>query len=286
MSKKTKIWLIVAASLVLAGGLLFGGVMTMLNWDFSKLSTSKLTETAHTVTENFTSLSIATKTADITFLPTEDENATIVCWKFEKETYAVTVQDGTLVIALEQSRKWYDHIGIHFDTPSITVYLPKTHYTSLVVNSNTGEVTFSKDFSFENVDMGLSTGDVTFCGSADHSLKIKTSTGKIRLENVTAGSIDLSVATGKTFLTNVQCQSLTTTGDTGDILLKNVVAADRFSITRDTGDVAFDSCDAGEIFVETDTGSVTGTLLTDKIFITQTDTGKVDVPKSVTGGRC
>jgi len=50
--------------------------------------------------------------------------------------------------------------------------------------------------------------------------------------------------------------------------------------------VEFTACDAGEIVIETDTGDVEGTLLSDKIFITETDTGRIDVPKTTTGGRC
>lgn len=66
----------------------------------------------------------------------------------------------------------------------------------------------------------------------------------------------------------------------------NVIATEKFSIKRSTGDVTFDGCDATEIFVETDTGNVKGSLLTDKVFIAQTDTGRVDVPKTVNSGKC
>ena len=41
MKTGTKIWLIVAAALVLVGGGLFVVTMTMIGWDFSKLSTVK-----------------------------------------------------------------------------------------------------------------------------------------------------------------------------------------------------------------------------------------------------
>ena len=68
--------------------------------------------------------------------------------------------------------------------------------------------------------------------------------------------------------------------------MDNVIAAKKFYIERSTGDVRFENSDATEIFVETGTGYVTGTLLTDKVFIIQTDTGNVDVPKSVDGSRC
>ena len=46
------------------------------------------------------------------------------------------------------------------------------------------------------------------------------------------------------------------------------------------------SSDAPEISVETNTGDVTGTLLTPKTFEADTDTGKVKLPQSEPGGRC
>ena len=94
------------------------------------------------------------------------------------------------------------------------------------------------------------------------------------------------VTTGKTDIDNVSCRNLFSDGDTGNITLKNVIAAEKFDIERDTGDVKFEDCDAAEISVETDTGDVTGNFLTDKVFLTETDTGRIDVPKTVTGGRC
>jgi DUF4097 and DUF4098 domain-containing protein YvlB len=50
--------------------------------------------------------------------------------------------------------------------------------------------------------------------------------------------------------------------------------------------VRFEACDAEEIIIHTDTGDVTGTLLTPKIFQVETDTGRVDIPESGSGGKC
>ncbi len=58
------------------------------------------------------------------------------------------------------------------------------------------------------------------------------------------------------------------------------------SIQRNTGSVKFNKSDAGEIKVVTTTGDVKGTLLTDKVFIVNTNTGKKEVPNTITGGRC
>ena len=51
--------------------------------------------------------------------------------------------------------------------------------------------------------------------------------------------------------------------------------------------VRFEDADAETLDVETDTGSVKGTLLTSKIFDVETDTGSRKYPKgSTTGGLC
>ena len=50
--------------------------------------------------------------------------------------------------------------------------------------------------------------------------------------------------------------------------------------------MTFDGSDAEAVYVTTDTGDVKGTFLTDKVYITKTDTGSVDVPGSTSGGRC
>ena len=64
MSKITKIWLIIAASLVLVGCIIFGGVMTMLKWDFTKLSTGKYETHNYEIDEKFNNISIVTDTAE------------------------------------------------------------------------------------------------------------------------------------------------------------------------------------------------------------------------------
>ena len=87
-------------------------------------------------------------------------------------------------------------------------------------------------------------------------------------------------------LRNVTCENLTSNGNTGDLDLMNVIANGKFSLERSTGDIKFDKCDASEIFIKTDTGDLTGSLLSEKVFIVSTDTGNIDVPKTVSGGRC
>lgn len=307
MSKATKIWLIVGTSLVLLGIIVFGGAMAMLKWDFFKLTTRNYETNTYEISEDFDSVSINTDTADIVFVASDDEKCKIVCYEEEKMKHSVSVVDGKLSVSAVSTKKWYDHINIGWSgNPMITVYLPKNKNISLSLKNSTGRIALPSDITFESIDILGSTGDVECKASANGMIKIKRSTGGILLENISAGALDLWVSTGRVSAVSVNCTGdvklRTSTGDvkldglncknlfsecgTGDIALKNVIASEIFDIDTDTGKVSFDRCDAREISVETDTGRVTGTLLSDKIFFAKTDTGDIEVPKSMSGGKC
>ena len=304
MSKKT--WLIIGISLVLAGCIILGGAISVIKWDFMKLSTTKFETNAHTITEAFKNISIETDTSHITFALSQDETCSVVCYEEIKASHSVAVENDTLTIRFTDTRSWYEHIGIRFGTPKITVYLPQKQYGALHINAHTGKTKIPKDFHFETMDISQTTGDVTSYASVTELMKIRTSTGKIHVENVVAGAVDLSVSTGMVTahsltcqgdmtvhastgdakIADVTCQNLESDGNTGDLSLDNVIAKEHFTLKRTTGDIEFDGCDATEISVRTDTGDVTGSLLSEKVFITKTDTGKIRVPDTTTGGKC
>ena len=50
MSKGVKIWLIIAACLIVVGAIIFTGVMSVLKWDFKKLSTAKYQTNTYQIT--------------------------------------------------------------------------------------------------------------------------------------------------------------------------------------------------------------------------------------------
>lgn len=306
MRTRTKVWLIIAVSLVLIGFIVFASAMSTLEWDFAKLSTAKYENNDYEIHEAFQHISVITDTADIVFVHSEGSIVSVSCYEQEGNTHSVSVKDGTLEIKNIDTRKWYEYIGINFVTPKITVYIPEGEYGKLSVKTSTGNVEIPEVFKFKSVDISVNTGDVKNYTSALENVKIKTTTGNICIEDSSVGSLDLTVSTGKvtvsgvtcegdiavgvstgkTYLSNIRCKNFTSSGSTGDVSLNNVIVAEKLSLDRSTGDVKFDSSDAAEIYIETDTGDVTGSLHTDKVFITQTSTGKINVPKTVNGGRC
>lgn len=248
MKKTTKIALMIAGSLVLVGCALFVGVMATLGWDFTKLSTVQYETNTYEIGEPFHDISVATDTADITLALSDDGTCRVECYEEKNAKHTVSVEKDALVIQRNDEKKpWYGYIGLHFDSPKITVYLPSTEY---------------------------------------HALSVKADTGNIRVAHTSVGALDLSVTTGKVTVSDVTCESLTSSGSTGNVILSNVIAEKEFSIKRSTGNVKFDGCDAAELHVKTSTGNVTGSLLTDKVFLTEVSTGKVTVPQTTTGGTC
>lgn len=306
MKKALKIWLIVASSLVLLGAIIFTLVMTALGWDFTKLLTTKFVTSEYTVTDSFNSISLITSTADVTVLPSNDSTVRVVCYEEENIRHNVSVKDGSLCITVNDTRKWYQNIGINFESPKITIYLPKGEYSSLSFKASTADITVAGGFTFETVNVKLSTGDTTLEANVNEKATVSATTGNVSIKNVSIASLDITVTTGDISISNVnsagkittlsdtgdvsledvKCQSLISDADTGKLSLTNVIATESFQITRDTGDVSFNKCDAAEIFVKTTTGKVKGSLLSSKVFIPRSSTGDIRVPSTTTGGKC
>ena len=306
MDHTIKIWLIIGAVLVVLGFTIFAIIMTVNHWDFSRLSTVKYVTNTHSFSEAVTDISIKTATADILFALSEDDSCKVVCHEQENLLHTVALQDGTLTIRQTDERKWYDYVGISFGSTKITLYLPQSIYGMLTVGASTGNVTLPKEFGFESMEISITTGDIRTSASVSGIAKLKTSTGDIRVEGTNTGTLDLSVTTGQVTVSNVTCDrdvsigvstgkarvtdlnclNLASHGTTGDLTLTNVVATGSFQLKRGTGDIHFDKCDADQITAKTTTGDVTGSLLSDKIFLTHTSTGNIDVPKTAEGGKC
>ncbi len=266
MRKSIKIWLIIALILTLLGASVCAIAMASYDWDFAKLNTDKYVTNTYNPDSEFDRISINVNTTDVKFAPSEDGECSIVGLESDEIKHSILVENGALIIEVSHARKWYEHIGIFYENPKMTIYLPKTEYEALTIETETGDVSVPKDFNFKTIDIDGDTSDIKCLASASN-LEIETSTGDVNLDTVTADRISLST-------------------DTGDIKLKSVVADNSIEIETDTGDVKFEGSDAKNISVETDTGDVTGTLLTPKVFFTESDTGRISVPKATTGGKC
>ena len=304
--KKNNIMLILATILIIIGFSIFMIAMSINKWDFSKLGSSKYETNIYEITEEFDDIIINSDTFDICFELSNDNTCKVIYVEEEKYKHDIDVQNNKLNIDLINNKKWYDNIRFGFINTKITIYLPNNKYNSLFIDLSTGDIEIPNQFQFYMIDINLSTGDVkcmanvtsninitTSAGDvklsdlSTNNINISTSTGTVKLKNVNCGeNININDTTGDVKLENIKCDNITSSGSTSDVLLKNVIVINKIDIKRSTGDVRFELSDAKEIKVITTTGNIRGTLLTEKIFITDSNTGDIEVPKSLTGGLC
>ena len=133
MRTKTKIWLIIASILMFSGVVIFGGLMMMLKWDFSKLSTAKYETNIYEITENFDDVSIKSDTADIKFVLSNEDKCKVECYETVNSKHSVIVEDGKLDIKVTDTRTLGDfvgNIGLNFYSPNIPTTLSPNIFSS------------------------------------------------------------------------------------------------------------------------------------------------------------
>lgn len=300
-----KAFIIIAIILVVLGSAIFFAAFASAGFNYQVLGTSKLETRTVSVGEDFENIRIDENTADIAFAPSEDGTCSVVCRESEKTTRTIAAENGTLSIVSAEQNGWKNLFNLSFENESVTVYLPKDAYETLVIETHTGNVDLPKEFRFNSVSVTGSTGDVRCAASAADLMAIRVDTGEISLDGVSANAIEctvttgmirmqsvtcrsyvsIGVSTGRTILENLDCRELRSEGSTGEIRLSGVTA-ETFLIERSTGDVTLENSDAEEIRIQTSTGDITGTLRTGKTFVTKTTTGDVSVPEGGSGGRC
>ena len=309
MKTSTRVALIVAAVLIVAGVILVGGTLLRGNSAGDLFASRELKTREYEITDAFTAISVEDTVSDISLVPSKGKECRVVCREDPREPHVAAVESGMLTVRTQKSTKWYENIsfgGISAESPSVTIYLPKGEYETLTVKTDTGDVSVPEAFRFGTLRIDSDTGDIECLAPVNDRTEIATDTGDIRIESTMQGDMVLSTHTGRitltslavlgqlsvdshtgnVVLTDMTCFDADIQTTTGKVTLTGALISGLMKIETDTGDVTLDRCDAGEAEIETDTGDVTGTFLSDKIFLVSSDTGDIDVPRSVTGGRC
>lgn len=347
MKKASGILLIIAGGCVAVGVLLCVLSAALIAWNPDQWNTGDFHTVNHTVTDPYTSIRVEGTDSNIRILPaTEGQKYQVVSYESENQPHTVRVENGTLIITQKDERKWQDHIVFFsFSEPKITIYVPETSYDSLYVEGDTGDVETHGALTFGNVNICLSTGDVTLKSGITGTLNVKTSTGDMKIRGINPTSVTLTATTGDIELANakvegdvsmttdtgyqsiselvcrnlrttcttgglschsaqvegaiqfesdtgrisfsrVQCESITGETTTGDIICEDGNIDGDLHMIAGSGDITLTNFDADTLHITTDTGDVSGSLRSEKIFFTETNTGDIRVPKSTSGGVC
>ena len=248
------------------------------------LNSTEVTKT-YNIEELYTDIKIEGKDLDVIIYSSNNENK-VVYSENKKVAIETKVIDGVLTIKQNDNRKFYDML-FNFSDFEVNLYLTEELINSLNIKGQVGDIEINKGFTFSNVDISNSTGDVEFKSNVKNNLSISNSTGDIEIENSNVGeSLNIETKTGDIELSNTNCNKLDIKVTTGDTELVNTLVTADFKMEGSTGDVRFDEFDASNIEVSVGTGNVKGTIKSSKIFIAKSKTGSVSVPETVNGGVC
>lgn len=216
---------------------------------------------------NFSDIDIDTEVSDIRIYPADNDSVKVTWTGNSATKVSVNVRNGTLTIEEKANRRLFGLINLSGSSSVISVYLPKGAYDSIDIESDTGSIS-GQSLSVKKLELKSDTGSVEFSDiKASQEVKVKNAVGKITLTNVT-------------------CRKLDAENNTGSIHLTNVTAEGSLKAESDVGSIHLDRCDAGSLDLKTDIGSITGSLRSEKIFITKTDLGSISVPNTTSGGTC
>ena len=278
--KKGLIALIVIGAVTLtAGSAMFG--LAFAKGAFSNNSWSKEATNTYTPEGSFNKIDVDIVTADLTFKPAEDNKTKVVSVEKEKIHHTAEISNDTLVIREKDERKFYEKWFGFVSRMKVTVYLPETTYEELKIEVTTGSIVSEDSFNFMKVNVKSTTGDLKLANVTGKSADIKITTGNVTLDNYNMyGELNVDTTSGDYAFNNVQCDSATLHTTTGkynlnDFIVTGGLNTDRpnLDISGTSSDVTFKNCDAHYIKVKTTTGDIKGNLLTKKKFDAQTTTG-------------
>ena len=292
---------------LLVGGLLFAGGATLVACNVPKVAP---VETPYDFAgKEINSISMDLSISDVSFKV--GETAKVVCKESDKWHHEVNLNEesNALTINFTMKKKWYDFSELFQPRFAVEVYLPAGSYDTLNIKHSTGDVNVDKGFTFTELDIEGSTGDVLLKSDVANKAKIKQSTGKITVSEMKCAELSTEASTGKTTVSNVEVsgdavlksstgklvvndftsKNLTISSSTGDIKLTNAIMSEKMNLSASTGDIDIVDSDAGEVTIKTGTGDVEAVFLSVKDIDASSHTGKTKIDPNLNkdeGGNC
>ena len=271
----TKIFVVCGLIVLAAALVLFIAGMSVINWDFSKLSTVQYSVlTFEQTDENIQSIDVRYQSADIAVTVSPDAEKISVKYPVRTDAdgkqAAVTLktEDSTLYIA--ESDDNFQPVSWFFGSiPPVEIVLPAAEYSSLHLQTDTGDIRITDVTAAQGIVLQTGTGDIELSGGRAESISATADTGNIRLSDVTAA------------------QKITLKSDVGDLTLNSATAAE-IEARADTGNVSVSGIAADAITLSADTGDIRGTIAGKKADFTisvTTDTGSSNLQSGGSGAK-
>lgn len=312
------ILLVGGGAVTVVGGAVFGIGVAAAGGDFTALNTVEYQTKTWQESSHIRTLIVDYSVSDIRVYFTKD--ATHVRVEYDEEytkkgkctsTATVTESGETLKIVENRTATSLLSWSVAY-TPKVAVYIPESRALALDIETETGDVLFSGEGSFTDLEAETETGSIRSDSAitVQNDAKFSTETGSISLAKLTAQSLAVETETGSIRLTEaiaitkaeveadtgsiqilaLQAQTARIEGDTGSITLGNITA-DELSVKNSTGDVkskADTYIDSRALTVVCNTGDIRIRLVgkyADYAMQVKTSTGKANIYPAPANGQ-
>ena len=293
------------------------------------VETEEMIEKTYVVEEDFNNIDLSIGSQKVKVVKTEEEQASFVCYESETIVFDVKVENDTLMIEEKSTGVFKPMLILDGQEKEDYLYLPKDAYDKLDAVCSSGDIELPGGIDFGDTILNVGSGNINVYNTKMAALDVKCSSGDIKVEKSSAtgasircgsGDVDvngftvdgdcvLDISSGSCTFQNGEVGSLDTHCSSGDIDMISVNVAEGFQgkassgslnlmrvvsgkdmeLTSGSGDIEITECDGANMKIKASSGSVKGTILTEKIFDIHCSSGNITAPVDGTGknaGNC
>ena len=277
MRKTIIITCIIASISLILGAVLSFAALAAVGFDFRNLDTAPLESGDDTITGDIASINVHAISADVRVQLSEDDRCRIEY--ATQNGMTKSVENGVLSIH-EVQAELHNFIRITRENEYITIYLPRDAYESLRIQTTSGDIYVFPAFdSVENATIVSTSGDIRFIGTVSDSLRAETTSGDILIREPNAKSVYVTTTSGEITLSAVYAASVSVNTTSGDVELDGVTASETLTVNTLSGEIEL-YCDAAEIYLESMSGDIEGSIGSAKNYKVKTTSGNVRIPPS------
>ena len=308
MKKSTVVILIVALCLFVSGVIICGGVLTMsdaFGSGFENKGNVSYAERTETITEKFVNVDVDAVSGSVELFPSSADECKVECSESEGFYFDIRTEGDTLKVKRVDTGKWFRFFD--FSKEYVKVYLPQGTYEDISLGTISGKVVVNDGLSCNNLWAKSNSGSVrvyslnaagtvklyTTSGSVAgdtikaNELTASSASGKATIGNVeVAGAMEVGCTSGKIEVSNADCNSFNAKNNSGSITLSDVISATTLRAKNTSGKIEVLGCDGQNLDLSSVSGSIRGTILTDKVFVADSTSGRVRVSDTTQGGVC
>ncbi len=261
MSKGKKTSLIIAIVFIVSGLALSFTAFAVMGFDFKKFETVKY-EMEETKPEgSFSKISVDSD-EDVIFAVSEDGTTRVTYPVYKDAPHDIRVENDTLkVLVHKEDWHWTANIfipHITFSSAKVTIYLPKNVYESLTLETGSGDVVIPENFTFGDMTIKASSGDVSCKAQVTGAQNIKTTSGNIVDKNTKSEKISLTATSGDIWLESANVtETLEVKTSSGDITLKKVKGGAKFTAEHTSGNLRVEDGEFADTVMEATSGDTT-----------------------------